>query len=231
MTEIPKAFPIEAYDIADLSQERREFAGNTTALYNAMVLYDLNGGVEYLGKLHGFDTFYDGIILSVGHPEMEEKDAKALRDVVLGENIQGYEFGNPLGTPVQRLVKQGTVIEEMWSVPVEFINRLDHFMNSPDEVFDSLDELAKRLHAYKTKVSGFDQMGVNESTRRNLRGLRALDSDTRRLEIHRPNIPDIVLEDGEEDIPLPDNKVSDQQVTKRPNPFSRFLNKLGRKTS
>ena len=146
-----------------------------------MVQYDPNGGVAYLGTLHGFDTFYDGIILSIGHPEMDEESAKALRDFILGENFQADAFGNPLGTPDQILVRQRAEIEEMWSVPVKLIYWPYHFMNSPDEVFDSLGKLAERLHAYRTKVSGFDQMGANVSKYRNVQGFRALESDTERL--------------------------------------------------
>lgn len=197
MQENPRYIPIEVFDIADMSEEQRDFAGKITDLYNDMIQFDPNRGVAYLGKLHGFGLIYDGIILSVGHPEMDEKSAKALRDEVLGENFEGDALGNPLGTPAQILVRQETEeIWEMWVVPVDFINWQDHFVNSPNAVFDSLDELDKRLRAYRNKTSGFDQMGINE------------------------NIP-----------PLPDNKVSDQQVVKHLNPFNKFLNKLRRKTN
>lgn len=212
MTEKLKALPIEVYDVVDLSQERREFAGNTTGLYNAMVQYDPNGGVEHLGKLHGFHAIYGGITLSIGHSEMDEKDAKVLRDDILGENPQAYEAGNLLGIPNQILVRQGGVIEEMWCVPMEFIFWPDHFVNTPDVVFDSLDKLAERLHAYRTKASGFDQMGIIGNKYRDIGRPRALEHDKKRLGIHRPNIRNIVLEEGEENIPLPDNKASNQQA-------------------
>lgn len=162
MQENPRYTPIEAFDIADMSEEQRDFAGGITDLYDAMIQYDPNRGVAYLGKLHGFGLIYDGLILSVGHPEMDERSAKALRDEVLGENFQGYAFGNPLGTPEQILVRQGPAIEEMWSVPVDFINWPYHFVNSPNAVFDSLDELSKRLDAYRRKTSGISWQRFNQ---------------------------------------------------------------------
>lgn len=240
MKENPKDIPIEAYDIVDMSQSGREFAGNTTDLYNAMVEYDSNGGAEYLGKLHGFNAVYDGIILSVGHLVMDEMSVESLRYAIFDEDFPDDGDGNRLGKPEQILVRLGTEVEEMWSVPVEFVNWPDHFMNSPDVVFDSLDKLAERLHAYRTKASGFDQMGIIGNKHRDLQGLRALEGGTERLILQRGKTVEI-HESGSFDLPsrhrkvdtspLGDNKISDQQASKRLNPFSKFLGRWARKTS
>lgn len=183
MKENPRNIPIKDYDVADMSQRLRDFVGNITGLYNAMLQFDPNGGVIYLGTLHGFNTFYDGAILSVGFLEIDEKAARALRDNVLGENFEGDAFGNPLGTPKRMLVRQRAIIEEMWSVPADFIYWPDHFVNSPDAVFESLDELAKRLHAYRRKAGGFDQMETNENTFGDLQEFKVPEVDARRLRL------------------------------------------------
>lgn len=234
MQENPRYIPIEFFDAVDMSEKQRDFSDNVTDLYNAMIQFDPNRGLAYLGELHGFALIYDGAILSVGHPEMDEKSAKALRDDVMGENFEGDAFGNPLGTPEQILVRQGAVIEKMWGVPVDFIHWFEHFANSPNVVFDSLDELAKRLYAYRRKTSGSDQMGINENTL-DLKETGVSGGDTKRLtlsydqetmEIRIADSPDVASESRK----VSTAPLSDKQVAKHPNPFSKFLNKLTRKS-
>lgn len=232
MTENPKDIPMEAFDIVDMSKRKRDFDGNIAGLYNEMIGFNLCDPTVYLGRLYGFDLIYDGIILSLGSLEMDEKAAKTLRDDVLGENFQGDAFGNPLGTPGQLLVQLGTTVVGMWSVPVSFINWPNHFQHSPDVVFECLDELGKHLQEYRRKVSGLDKMRMYDSSFRDLDGFRTSE-DAKRLEIPFANKLDVFFEpsEGEEGTPLPDSRVSDQQVAKRLSPFSKFLNNLNRKTS
>ena len=225
MKEGPKETPLDVLDVVDMSQRKEDFAGNITGLYNAMIQVNPNEGCVYLGKLHGFGLVYDGIILSVGHLEMDEKSTEALRDNILGEGFQGEAFGNPLGTPEQILVEQGEIIEEMWGVPVDFINWPDHFVNSPDVVFDSLNDLAKRLHAYRKKVSGFDKMKINENSFERK-------EETKRLQLHRRRS---VLVLNTESSPRAEHvqtgtSQTDKKTKGRFGPFGKFLGKFGKKT-
>lgn len=192
-------------DVVDMPRTRKDFSGNITDLYNAMIQFNPNGASVSLGKLHEFELTYDGVILSVGSLEMDENSAKALRDYVLGENVTGDVFGNPLGTPQQIVITDEASLDKMWSVPIEFINWPNHFGNTPSVVLDSLEQLAKHLHAYRKKMAGFEDSEDD--------GFRTEKGNTERIRMHfsfgdtpKEDMNSFTEEDGEgeEDISLPD---------------------------